>query len=61
MIVLKMIDFDFKGKCVLICEDFNVFVKDGQVQSDVWIKVVLLIFKLVLEKGVVVMVCLYLG
>lgn len=37
MFVIKMIDLDLFGKCVLICVDFNVFVKKGEVISDVCI------------------------
>lgn len=61
MLVIKMVDLDLNGKCVLICEDLNVFVKEGKVIFDVCICVVLLIIKLVLEKGVKVMVMLYFG
>ena len=41
MTVLKMTDLDLKGKRVLIREDLNVPVKDGQVQSDARIKAAL--------------------
>lgn len=61
MTVLKMTDLDLKGKRVLIREDLNVPVKDGQVQSDARIKAALPTLKLVLEKGAAVMVCSHLG
>lgn len=61
MTVLKMTDLDLKGKRVLIREDLNVPVKDGQVQSDARIKAALPTLKLALEKGAVVMVCSHLG
>ncbi|MGU0966989.1 phosphoglycerate kinase [Pseudomonas aeruginosa] len=61
MTVLKMTDLDLKGKRVLIREDLNVPVKDGQVQSDARIKAALLTLKLALEKGAAVMVCSHLG
>lgn len=56
MTVLKMTDLDLKGKRVLIREDLNVPVKDGQVQSDARIKAALPTLKLALEKGAAVMV-----
>lgn len=58
MTVLKMTDLDLKGKRVLIREDLNVPVKDGQVQSDARIKAALPTLKLALEKGAAVMVCI---
>ncbi len=61
MTVLKMTDLDLKGKRVLIREDLNVSVKDGQVQSDARIKAALPTLKLALEKGAAVMVCSHLG
>ncbi|WP_049247162.1 phosphoglycerate kinase [Pseudomonas aeruginosa] len=61
MTVLKMTDLDLKGKRVLIREDLNVPVKDGQVQSDARIKAALPTLKLALEKGPAVMVCSHLG
>ncbi|MBG6568720.1 phosphoglycerate kinase [Pseudomonas aeruginosa] len=61
MTVLKMTDLDLKGKRVLIREDLNVPVKDGQVQSDARIKAALPPLKLAREKGAAVMVCSHLG
>lgn len=61
MTVLKMTDLDLKGKRVLIREDLNVPVKDGQVQSDARIKAALPTLKLALERGAAVMVCSHLG
>ncbi|HBO3456016.1 phosphoglycerate kinase [Pseudomonas aeruginosa] len=61
MTVLKMTDLDLKGKRVLIREDLNVPVKDGQVQSDARIKAALPTLKLALEKGAAVMVFSHLG
>ncbi|PAT58605.1 phosphoglycerate kinase [Pseudomonas aeruginosa] len=61
MTVLKMTDLDLKGKRVLIRQDLNVPVKDGQVQSDARIKAALPTLKLALEKGAAVMVCSHLG
>lgn len=49
MFVIKMIDLDFVGKCVFICVDLNVLVKDGKVISDVCICVFLSIIELVLK------------
>ncbi|VTL99617.1 phosphoglycerate kinase [Pseudomonas aeruginosa] len=61
MTVLKMTDLDLEGKRVLIREDLNVPVKDGQVQSDARIKAALPTIRLALEKGAAVMVCSHLG
>ena len=61
MTVLKMTDLDLKGKRVLIREDLNVPVKDGQVQSDARIKAALPTLKLALETGAAVMGCSHLG
>lgn len=61
MFVIKMIDLDFVGKCVFICVDLNVLVKDGKVIFDVCIFVLLFIIKYCLEVGVKVMVIFYLG
>ncbi|WP_421683370.1 phosphoglycerate kinase [Stutzerimonas urumqiensis] len=61
MTVLKMTDLDLQGKRVLIREDLNVPVKDGQVKSDARIVASLPTIKLALEKGAAVMVCSHLG
>lgn len=61
MFIVCMIDFDFFGKCVLICQDLNVLIENGCIIFEQCIIVLLLMFKCVLEQGVVVMVILYLG
>lgn len=61
MTVLKMTTSTSRVKRVLIREDLNVPVKDGQVQSDARIKAALPTLKLALEKGAAVMVCSHLG
>ena len=61
MTVLKMADLDLSGKRVLIREDLNVPVKDGQITSDARIVASLPTIRLALEKGASVMVCSHLG
>ncbi|WP_028239159.1 phosphoglycerate kinase [Stutzerimonas azotifigens] len=61
MTVLKMTDLDLQGKRVLIREDLNVPVKDGQVKSDARIVASLPTIRLALEKGAAVLVCSHLG
>lgn len=61
MTVLKMTDLDLSGKRVLIREDLNVPVKDGNVASDARIRASLPTIRLALEKGAAVLVCSHLG
>ena len=61
MTVLTMNELDLKGQRVLIREDLNVPVKDGQVKSDARILAALPTIRLALEKGAAVMVCSHLG
>ena len=61
MSVLTMDELDLKGQRVLIREDLNVPVKDGQVKSDARILAALPTIKLALEKGAAVMICSHLG
>lgn len=61
MTVLTMKELDLKGQRVLIREDLNVPVKDGQVKSDARIIAALPTIRLALEKGAAVMVCSHLG
>lgn len=61
MSVIKMTDLDLNGKRVLIREDLNVPVKNGNVASDARILASLPTIKLALEKGAAVMVCSHLG
>ncbi|RTE67204.1 phosphoglycerate kinase [Amphritea opalescens] len=61
MSVLKMTEVDLKGKRVLIREDLNVPVKDGQVTSDARIRASLPTIKLALEAGAKVMLMSHLG
>jgi len=61
MNVIKMSDLDLKGKRVLIREDLNVPVKNGQVASDARIVASLPTIRLALEKGAAVMVMSHLG
>jgi phosphoglycerate kinase len=56
-----MSDLDLKGKRVLIREDLNVPVKEGQIKSDARLVAALPTLKLALEKGAAVIVCSHLG
>jgi len=61
MSVLKMTDLDLSGKRVLIREDLNVPVKDGQVTSDARIRASLPTIQQALKAGAQVMVMSHLG
>ncbi len=61
MQVLRMADLDLNGKRVLIREDLNVPVKDGQVTSDQRITAALPTIRLALEKGAALMLMSHLG
>lgn len=61
MSVLKMTDLDLSGKRVLIREDLNVPLKDGEVASDVRIRAALPTIELALNAGAKVMVMSHLG
>ena len=61
MTVLKMADIDLKGKRVLIREDLNVPVKNGEVTSSARIRAALPTIRLALEQGASLMVISHLG
>jgi phosphoglycerate kinase len=61
MQVLRMADLDLAGRRVLIREDLNVPVKQGQVTSDQRITAALPTIKLALEKGAALMLMSHLG
>ncbi|MBV1788408.1 phosphoglycerate kinase [Marinobacterium sp. D7] len=61
MSVLKMGELDLAGKRVLIREDLNVPVKNGQVTSDARIRASLPTIELALKAGAKVMVMSHLG
>lgn len=61
MSVLKMTDLDLAGKRVLIREDLNVPIKDGQVVSDARIRASLPTIEMALKAGARVMVMSHLG
>ncbi len=61
MSVLKMTDLDLAGKRVLIREDLNVPVKNGQVTSDARIRAAMPTLELALKAGAKVMVMSHLG
>ena len=61
MTILRMADLSLAGKRVLIREDLNVPVKDGQVGSEQRILAALPTLRLALERGAAVMVASHLG
>lgn len=61
MPVPKMSDMDLKGKRVLIREDFNVPLKNGEVVSDLRIRAALPTIKQALKAGAKVMLMSHLG
>jgi phosphoglycerate kinase len=61
MTILRMTDLDLAGKRVLIREDLNVPVKDGQVTSEQRIVAALPTLRRALEQGAAVMVTSHLG
>lgn len=61
MSIPKMSDFDLKGKRVLIREDFNVPLKNGQITSDLRIRSALPTIIQALKAGAKVMLMSHLG
>ena len=61
MRIPQMSDFDLKGKRVLIREDFNVPLKNGEVTSDLRIRAALPTIKQALKAGAKVMLMSHLG
>jgi phosphoglycerate kinase len=61
MKVLEMAKLDLSGKRVLIREDLNVPVKDGEVTSDARIRACLPTIRMALDKGARVMLLSHLG
>lgn len=61
MRIPKMSDFDLKGKKVLIREDFNVPLKNGQITSDIRIRAALPTIQQALKAGAKVMLMSHLG
>ena len=59
--VLKMRDLDLAGKRVLIREDLNVPIRDGEVSSDARLRAALPTLKLALEQRARVLVMSHLG
>lgn len=57
----KMSDFDLKGKRILIREDFNVPIKNGEITSDLRIRAALPTIKYALKAGGKVMLMSHLG
>ncbi len=61
MPIIEMVDLDLSGKRVLIREDLNVPVKDGEVTSDARIRAALPSIKMALDAGAAVMLMSHLG
>ena len=61
MSVIKMTDLDLAGKRVLIREDLNVPIVDGEVGDDTRIRASLPTMKKAMDAGARVMVCCHLG
>lgn len=61
MNVIRMSELDLAGKKVLIREDLNVPIKDGEVTSDARIRASLPTMKMALDAGAAVMVMSHLG
>ncbi|HIG65884.1 MAG TPA: phosphoglycerate kinase [Methyloprofundus sp.] len=61
MPVKKMADLDLNGKRILIRQDLNVPVKDGEITSDIRIRASLPAIKLGLDSGAAVMLMSHLG
>jgi phosphoglycerate kinase len=61
MPIPKMSDLDLKGKRVLIREDFNVPLKNGEVTSDLRIRAALPTIKQALKAGARIMLASHLG
>ena len=61
MSMLRMADLELAGKRVLIREDLNVPVKDGQITSDQRITAALPTIKLALKNGAALMLMSHLG
>ncbi|WNO08914.1 phosphoglycerate kinase [Teredinibacter sp. KSP-S5-2] len=61
MSVLLMKDLDLQGKRVLIRQDLNVPIQDGEITSDVRIQASIPTIKLAVEKGAKVMLMSHLG
>ena len=58
---LRMTDQDLQGKRVLIREDLNVPIKNGQITSDARLRAALPTIRQALSQGAAVMVCSHLG
>lgn len=61
MTIIKMMDLDLHNKRVLIREDFNVPLQDGQITSDSRIKAVLPTIQMAIKAGAKVMLLSHLG
>ncbi len=60
-ILVKIADLDLSGKTVLIREDFNVPIKNGEVTSDIRIRAAIPTLKEVLDAGAKIILVSHLG
>ncbi len=58
---IRMADLDLNGKRVLIREDLNVPLKNGQISSDARLRAALPTIKLAIDQGAAVIICSHLG
>jgi len=61
MNIIKMTDLDLKGKRVLIREDFNVPIHDGQITSDARLRAALPTLQYAIEAGAKIIILSHLG
>ena len=59
--LIKITDLDLSGKRVLIREDYNVPIKDGQVEDDTRIRATLPTLEQILEAGAKIIILSHLG
>lgn len=59
--LIKITDLDLSGKRVLIREDYNVPIKDGQVEDDTRIRATLPTLQQILEAGAKIIILSHLG
>ena len=59
--LIKITDLDLSGKRVLVREDYNVPIKDGQVEDDTRIRATLPTLEQILESGAKIIILSHLG
>ena len=61
MSLLKLEDFDLRGKRVLVREDFNVPMQQGQITNDIRLQATLPTIQLLMKKGAKILLMSHLG